>query len=116
VLPEQVSNAHRGARGKAEPDHPLAHALYSDTFGINSVVKSSQQKLDTGDELRAASDRRPLAFLIETAPNAEHPVLVYCPTEGDWRIAVLAEGRWFDRSTGQELERPTHWMPLQEKQ
>jgi hypothetical protein len=80
------------------------------------VVKSSREKFDTTDEVRGVSDRRPLAFPIETAPSTEHPVFVYSPTAGEWRIAVRAEGRWFDRATGQELQQPTHWMALPREQ
>ena len=64
--------------------------------------------------LPGVSDRRPLAFPIETAPKA--PVFVYSPLKGEWVIAVRARGIWFDRVTGEELLRPTHWIPLPELQ
>ena len=34
------------------------------------------------------------------------------PLAGEWTIDVFSEGTWFDRATGAEVQRPTHWMPL----
>ena len=65
-------------------------------------------------ELPGVSDRRPLAFPIETAPRAPQPLFVYSPLRGEWTIAIRASGTWFDRLTGEEVSRPTHWMPLPE--
>jgi Protein of unknown function (DUF551) len=42
----------------------------------------------------------------------EEPVFVYSPLRGEWTIGVLSEGVWFDRGKGEEVQRPTHWMPL----
>ena len=60
------------------------------------------------------SERRPVAFPVERPPPAEKPVFLYSPLRGEWTIGLLSEGRWFDRATGDEVERPTHWMPLRE--
>jgi Protein of unknown function (DUF551) len=65
-------------------------------------------------ELPGISDRRPLAFPLETAPTGSQPVFVYSPLKGEWTIAVRARRTWFDRVTGEEVPRPTHWMPLPE--
>jgi hypothetical protein len=58
------------------------------------------------------SERRPVAFPIDAPPKAEEPVFVYSPLRGEWTIGVFSEGRWFDRAAGEEVQRPTHWMPL----
>jgi hypothetical protein len=71
-------------------------------------------KGETSIELPDVSERRPLAFPIETAPNTAHPIFVYSPRRGDWTIAKRAGATWVDRATGQEIERPTHSMPLPE--
>lgn len=39
-------------------------------------------------------------------------MFIYSPIRGEWTIAVMAEGRWFDRATGDEVPQPTHWMAL----
>jgi hypothetical protein len=53
-----------------------------------------------------------VAHPIETAPRAPQPVFVYSPLRGEWTLAIRARGTWFDRITGEEIARPTHWMPL----
>ncbi len=64
-------------------------------------------------QLPGVSERRSLALPIETAPHSEHDaVFIYSPLRGKWTIAVHAEGTWFDRVSGEEVQRPTHWMPL----
>ena len=75
-------------------------------------MKSSARPLESSVELPGVSERRPIAFPIDTPPKAEEPVFVYSPLAGAWTIGVFSEGRWFDRATGEELQRPTHWMPL----
>jgi Protein of unknown function (DUF551) len=75
-------------------------------------VKSSRS--ETSIRLPGVTERRPLAFSIETAPETPDPIFLYSPLRGEWVIAVRAEGRWFDRATGDEIDRPTHWMPLPE--
>jgi hypothetical protein len=57
-----------------------------------------------------------LAFPIETALGAAEPLFVYSPLQGEWTIAVQSDGTWFDRATGKEIQRPTHWMPLPQPQ
>jgi hypothetical protein len=37
---------------------------------------------------------------------------VYSPVSGEWAIAVRHGAKWLDAATGQEVIRPTHWMPL----
>jgi hypothetical protein len=73
-------------------------------------------RVQKGVRLPGVSDRRPLAFAIATAPKSPHPVFIYSPLKGEWTIAVRAKGTWFDRVTGEEIDRPTHWMPLPEPQ
>jgi len=75
---------------------------------MNSRARAREETL----QLPGVSERRPVAFPIETPPSPEQPVFLYSPLKGEWTIGMLSEGRWFDRSTGDELERPTHWMPL----
>jgi hypothetical protein len=75
-------------------------------------VKQSARSLESSVELPGVSERRPVAFPIDTPPKLEEPVFVYSPLRGEWTIGVLSEGRWFDRATGEEVQRPTHWMPL----
>src|SRR5919107_773954 len=65
-------------------------------------------------ELPGVSERRPVAVPVDPPPRSEEPVFVYSPLRSEWVIGVLSEGRWFERATGDELERPTHWMPLPE--
>jgi hypothetical protein len=77
-------------------------------------VTSCPIKGETSIELPGVSERRPLAFPIETAPHAADPIFVYSPHRGGWTIAERAGPTWVDRATGQEIERPTHWMPLPE--
>jgi hypothetical protein len=72
----------------------------------------SEAKRDV--KLPGVSDRRPLAFPIATAPQTPDPLFIYSPSLGEWTIAIQDEGRWFDRATGEEVPRPTHWMPLPE--
>lgn len=51
---------------------------------------------------------------IETAPDGDSPVLVFCPDErGDEQImiAVRSTWGWSIYIDGQRLH-PTHWMPL----
>ena len=69
-------------------------------------------KAETSVQLPGVSERRPLAFAIETAPQSADPIFVYSPLKGEWTIAVRSEGAWFDRATGEQVQRPTHWMPL----
>jgi hypothetical protein len=66
-------------------------------------------------KLPGVSEPRPLAFPIETAPNTANPIFVYSPHRGEWTLAVRAEASWFDRATGEEIERPTHLMPFPEE-
>jgi Protein of unknown function (DUF551) len=75
-------------------------------------VKTSARAPESSVELPGVSERRPLAFPIDTPPKAEEPVFVYSPLRAEWTIGVFAEGRWFDRATGEEVQRATHWMPL----
>jgi hypothetical protein len=75
-------------------------------------VKSNALILESIVRLRGVSERRPVAFPLDTPPQPEEPVFVYSPIHGEWAIGVLSEGRWFDRASGEELDRPTHWMPL----
>jgi hypothetical protein len=77
-------------------------------------VKTTLKKVESSVQLPGVSERRPLAFAIETAPDSPDPIFVYSPLKGVWTIAVRAEGAWFDRATGEEVQRPTHWMPLPE--
>ncbi len=77
-------------------------------------MKSSTSKVESSVQLPGVSERRPIAFPIETAPHSTDPVFLYCPTRGEWTIAVRAEGTWLDRASGEEVQRPTHWMPLPE--
>jgi hypothetical protein len=53
-----------------------------------------------------------VAFPIDTPPKAEEPVFVYSPLRAERTIGVFSEGRWFDRATGEEVQRATHSMPL----
>jgi hypothetical protein len=62
--------------------------------------------------LPGVSEQRPVAFAIDTAPKSGTPVFVYSPLRGEWTIAVRRRGKWLDRATGDEVIRPTHWMPL----
>ena len=75
-------------------------------------MKSSARRLESSVELPGVSERRPVAFPIDTPPKAEEPVFVYSPLRGEWIIGVFADEAWFDRATGKEVQRPTHWMPL----
>jgi hypothetical protein len=75
-------------------------------------VKSRPVAGETSIKLPGVSERRPLAFPIETAPNTAGPVLVYSPHRGEWTIAARDEASWLDRAAGEEIERPTHWMLL----
>jgi hypothetical protein len=77
-------------------------------------LRVSARSLEITVELPGVSERRPVAFPIDTPPKAEEPLFVYSPLRGDWTIGVFSEGRWFDRATREEVERPTHWMPLPE--
>jgi hypothetical protein len=70
---------------------------------------------DSSIELRSVSERRPVALPIESAPNTADPVFVYSPCRGEWTIAERVKASWFDRATGEEIEHPTHWMPLPEQ-
>jgi hypothetical protein len=72
------------------------------------------KKVATSVRLPGVSNRRPVAFPIETAPKTREAVFLYSPLKGEWTIAVRAQGAWFDRLTGAEIVRPTHWMPLPE--
>jgi hypothetical protein len=62
--------------------------------------------------LPGVSEQRPVAFPIATAPKSKTPVFVYSPVSGEWAIAVRHGAKWLDAATGQEVIRPTHWMPL----
>lgn len=75
-------------------------------------MSSDTRKDEDSVELPGVSERRPLAFPIETAPHGQAAVFVYAPALGEWTIAVRTEGTWFNRATGEELPEPTHWMPL----
>jgi hypothetical protein len=77
-------------------------------------VTSRPLKGKASIELPAVSERRPLAFPIESAPNTADPILVYAPRRGEWTIAERLEAAWVDRGTGQEIQRLTRWMPLPE--
>ena len=79
-------------------------------FGSRLRVRALS--LESTVELPGVSERRPVAFPIDTPPKAEEPVFVYSPLGGEWTIGVFSEGTWFDRVTGEEVVRPTHWMPL----
>ena len=74
--------------------------------------KSRGRSLERIIELPGVSQRQPIAFPIDTPPRSEEAVFVYSPIRGEWTIGLLDNGRWFDRATGGEIERPTHWMPL----
>jgi hypothetical protein len=75
-------------------------------------MKSVTRALETSVELPGVSESRPVAFPVSTPPPPEEPVFVYSPLRGEWIIGLFAGGRWFDRATGDEVERPTHWMRL----
>ena len=75
-------------------------------------MKSGVSKV--GASILPSAERRPVAFPIETAPKSPQAVFVYSPLKREWRIAVRAQRTWFDRLTGEEIDRPTHWMPLAE--
>ena len=75
-------------------------------------MKQSARSLESSVDLPGVSERRPVAFPIDTPPKPEEPVFVYSPLRGEWTIGVFSEGRWFDRATGEDMQRPTHWMPL----
>ena len=75
-------------------------------------MNSGALALESSVELPGVSERRPVAFPIDTPPKAEEPVFVYSPLQGEWTIGVVSDGAWFDRATGEEVHRPTHWMPL----
>jgi Protein of unknown function (DUF551) len=99
------------------PGHEVCAMLISELYarsGINVLVKSSLSRTESSVELPGVSERRPLAFPIETAPSSINQILLYSPLRGDWTIAVRHEETWFDRATGEEIQRPTHWMPLPE--
>jgi hypothetical protein len=75
-------------------------------------MKSRARKRESSVELPGLSDRRPVAYTVDSPPEPEEPVFVYSPIRGEWTIGVFADRRWFDRASGDEIERPTHWMPL----
>ena len=77
-------------------------------------MNSKSCRRDSSVQLPGVSERRPLAFPIETAPPSQSPLFVYSPLRGEWTIAVQVDGRWFDRATGDEIIQPTHWMALPE--
>ena len=75
-------------------------------------MRSSARAQEYRVELPGVSERRPVAFPIDSPPTPETPVFIYSPLRGEWIIGVFSEGRWFDRAKGDEVERATHWMPL----
>ena len=70
------------------------------------------QKIADHDEPDQPSKRRPVAFPIDPPPKSEEAVFVYSPIRGHWTIGLFANSKWYDRATGDEIERPTHWMPV----
>jgi hypothetical protein len=125
MFSEQTSNAPASRSGQEEPvSLPNYRALppcpwpaaagTSLPVGNRLVVKSSLSKAESSVELPGVSERRPIAFPIDTAPSTGDAVFIYSPMRGEWTIALHDAGTWFDRATGEEIQRPTHWMPLPE--
>jgi hypothetical protein len=106
--PDSLHTPEPGSSTRGDPNLPGT----SSTFGNRLVVRLG--KAESSVELPGVSERRPVAFPIDTGPNTEDPVFVYSPLRGEWTIGVRAEGTWFDRATGEEIQRPTHWMALPE--
>ena len=52
----------------------------------------SARSLESTVEFPGVSERRPVAFPIDTPPKAEEPVFVYSPLGGEWTIGVFSEG------------------------
>jgi hypothetical protein len=77
-------------------------------------LKSPPVKVERTVEMPGVSDRRPVAFPIETAPESDDPVFLYSPVRGEWTIGARAEEGWVERATGEPIARPTHWMALPE--
>jgi hypothetical protein len=77
-------------------------------------LQSSLRVSESSVQLPGVSERRPIAFPVDTPPSPEQSLFVYSPLRGEWNIGLFSEGRWFNRVTGEEIERATHWMPLPE--
>ncbi len=68
----------------ADSNHIDAGALASfGNFRAQLQVKQSARSLEGSVELPGVSERRPVAFPIDTPPKAEEPVFVYSPLMGE---------------------------------
>jgi hypothetical protein len=94
------------------PGHNAEPGGTSRALRILCHVKSRPRKFERSVELPGVSEQRPLAFPIASAPKSKTPVFVYSPLRGEWTIAVRQGIAWLDRASGEEVIRPTHWMPL----
>lgn len=49
---------------------------------------------------------------IDTAPQEEKPLLLYCPEHGEWRIGVRYLDSWLDLYDLDCELWPTHWLRI----
>ena len=85
-----------------------------------SLVEAIVKKSSIGIQLPGVSDRRPVAFPIETAPKSPEPVFVYSPPKGEWTVAVRGRGligsrvkRSPDKRIGCRSRSPAHDLSKQ---
>jgi hypothetical protein len=79
---------------------------------ISKLLPGESLPGESSVQLPGVSERRPVAFPIETAPNSSDPVFLYSPGRGEWTIGVRFKEGWIERATGKPIDNPTHWMPL----
>ncbi|HWE17483.1 MAG TPA: hypothetical protein VG758_09920 [Hyphomicrobiaceae bacterium] len=76
--------------------HPKAHDLVREVFALAASLLRDESKPRS----------------IEVAPkHPEGNLLLYCPSQGGWRVGECLAGRWVESWT-LDILHPTHWTEI----